>query len=86
MTFSDKKILTQLSDKQYFIKKTIFYEKKTQKHLDNYKKTSYLCNANETYCVSDVNGILAQSVEHSTENAGVPGSIPGDTTKSPLDF
>jgi hypothetical protein len=40
------------------------------------KKSSYFCIAFKSRF-----GALAQLVEHRTENPGVPGSIPGGTTK-----
>ena len=40
-------------------------------------------NRNPYICTAKSNGFLAQLVEQRTENPCVPGSIPGETTKSP---
>ena len=43
----------------------------------------YLCIALINNREANNNGFLAQLVEQRTENPCVPGSIPGETTKSP---
>ena len=50
-------------------------DKKINKKLGRFKKTSYLCTAKQQ-------GAIAQLVEQRTENPCVPGSIPGGTTKN----
>ena len=49
----------------------VFWEKKLPLHRFLKKEVGF--------------GTLAQLVEHRTENPGVPGSIPGGTTKSKAD-
>ncbi len=49
-------------------KKNLNLRSLLRKGNDSFVKTSY--------------GTLAQLVEHRTENPGVPGSIPGGTTKA----